>query len=463
MPRALIQRAEQARAHSNEYNRLVGFRRARGAGGESAGTRAVSRHVPWCLRRAAANLRAAPLRLRARVPPEYSIQALVQRLHTFLHSAPGREAVIVGSDDMSLMAGAIVGGVGCARACGILEERPYRLGYMGLEWLTVRPRRIPFLLRHRVLEIQGDRVSGVVVTALDESGTPAGKPFHISCDTVIFSGEFVPENVLARQANLVLDPHTQGPRVDQDFQTDVRGIFACGNLIHAADAADHALEDGERAAEGVMHFLNAENAKATSVRPIVASDGVNTVIPQCLRWYRFAPCPGPPRRARGSCHVGCAPARRVRTGCAGTRLRLCCQTAPQCVFDPGIDRRADTSRRAASHSSRRNSGATRVPPVALSGRVADRSSPASDPRTLTSPEKFRATRMAHSGRSIDLRRQRQTTSNLSTARLVEHARRTSQVTREGSQTCIVLSPQRTIHVGLRIKARRCGGGTGANP
>lgn len=209
----------------------------------------------------------------------------VQRLHTFLHSAPGRAAVIVGSDDMSLMTAQSLAGMG-VRVRAVLEERPYRLGYMGLEWLTVRPRLIPFLRRHKILEIQGqDRVSGVLVTALDQSGAPRGKPFQLECDTVIFSGEFVPENVLARQAKLVLDPYTQGPRVDQDFQTDTRGIFACGNLIHAADAADHALEDGERAALGVFHFLDTRVQEPEAVQPILARAGVQTVIPQCLRWY----------------------------------------------------------------------------------------------------------------------------------------------------------------------------------
>lgn len=209
----------------------------------------------------------------------------VQRLHTFLHSTPGRSAVVVGSDDMSLMTAQSLAGMG-VRVRAVLEERPYRLGYMGLEWLTVRPRRIPFLLHHRLLEIQGrDRVTGVLVTALDERGAPRDKPFLLECDTVIFSGEFVPENTLARQAQLVLDPHTRGPRVDQDFQTDTPGVFACGNLIHAADAADHALEDGERAARGVLQFLDSHIQEADGVQPILIGAGVQTVIPQCLRWY----------------------------------------------------------------------------------------------------------------------------------------------------------------------------------
>jgi NADPH-dependent 2,4-dienoyl-CoA reductase/sulfur reductase-like enzyme len=209
----------------------------------------------------------------------------VQRLHTFLHTAPGREAVIVGSDDMSMMAVPSLVAQG-ARVRAVIEERPYRQGYLGLEWLTLRPRGIPLLVRHRVMEIQGkDRVTGIVVAATDESGALTGKPFTIPCDTVIFSGEFFPENVLARGANIPLDLHTQGPRVDQNFETDVRGIFACGNLIHAADAADHALEDGEHAAHAVFRYLAGREAEPQAVQEIAAGDNVHAVVPQVLRWH----------------------------------------------------------------------------------------------------------------------------------------------------------------------------------
>lgn len=216
---------------------------------------------------------------------------VAQRLHTFLHSAPGREAVIIGSDDMSLMAAQSLVELG-VRVRAVLEERPYRQGYMGLEWLTLRTRRIPLLLHHRVLEIQGgDRVTGIVADPLDASGASRGKPFHIPCDTIIFSGEFVPETVLARQTKVSFDPHTLGPRIDQNFQTDVPGIFACGNLVHAADAADHALEDGEETARGVLEFLRAERAGTESIQPIVAGDGVYAIIPQFLRWHDSSRAP----------------------------------------------------------------------------------------------------------------------------------------------------------------------------
>ncbi len=204
---------------------------------------------------------------------------VVQRLHTFLHVLPGREIVLIGSDDMGLMAAQTLAQLG-ARVRAVVEERPYRLGYLGLEWLTLRRSRIPLLLNHRVRAIHGaQRVNGIEVA-------PArGAPFTISCDTVIFSGEFFPENVLLQQAGVPLDAATQSPVVDQNFQTDALGIFACGNLIHAADAADHALAEGERTAEAVADFMKRGTNDEATFQPIVPGAGVRAVVPQRLRWY----------------------------------------------------------------------------------------------------------------------------------------------------------------------------------
>ncbi|HZQ05565.1 MAG TPA: FAD-dependent oxidoreductase [Anaerolineae bacterium] len=210
---------------------------------------------------------------------------VVQRLHSQFHAAPGHDAVIIGSDDMSLMAVPSLNQLG-VRVRAVVEERPYRLGYMGLEWLTLRPRRIPLLLHHHVEQIQGtDRVKGIVVAARDKDGAPKGEPFTIPCDTVIFSGEFFPENTLPKLAQLPLDTRTQGPLVDQNFETEVRGVFACGNLIHAADAADHALEDGEQTAQAVFEYLQVSSREAEQVQTIQGGDGVHAVVPQRLRWY----------------------------------------------------------------------------------------------------------------------------------------------------------------------------------
>lgn len=207
---------------------------------------------------------------------------IVQRLETFLEVLPGRNAVIVGSDDPGLVAAAELDRLGC-RVVAVVEERPYRQGYWVNQFWSLSRRRIPLLVGYRVCRILGDeRVTGLEVTPWYEH-EGSSRVIRIACDTVIFSGEFLPENTLARQAGLPLDPATGGPVIDQWFTTEVPGIFACGNLVHAADSADRAAADGERAARGVLRYLRfgAVTACVASVR---AGNGVRAVVPQRLRW-----------------------------------------------------------------------------------------------------------------------------------------------------------------------------------
>jgi thioredoxin reductase len=207
---------------------------------------------------------------------------IVQRLETFLQVLPGRTVAIVGSDDPGLVAAAELDRLGC-RVVAVVEERPYRQGYWVNQFWSLSRRQIPLLVGYRVRRILGDeRVTGLEVAPwYDAEGS--ARVIRIACDTVIFSGEFLPENTLARQAGLLLDPATGGPVIDQWFTTEVPGIFACGNLVHAADSADRAAADGERAARGVLRFLRFE-AVTACVASVRAGNGVRAVVPQRLRW-----------------------------------------------------------------------------------------------------------------------------------------------------------------------------------
>ncbi|MCM8750207.1 NAD(P)/FAD-dependent oxidoreductase [Thermomicrobiaceae bacterium CFH 74404] len=211
---------------------------------------------------------------------------VVQRLHTFLGLLPGWDVVIVGSDDISLVAARTLARAGC-RIAAVVEERPYRQGYLANEWWSLRSLRIPLRLGHRVSRVLGDwRVRGVEVVPCDAEGRQTAESYEIPCDTVIFSGEFVPEATLVAQARIPSDPRTGGgPLVDQDFQTELPGIFACGNLVHAADPADYALADGERAALGVWRYLSSPPTGNERVQQVLPGTGVRAVVPQRLRWY----------------------------------------------------------------------------------------------------------------------------------------------------------------------------------
>jgi hypothetical protein len=73
---------------------------------------------------------------------------------------------------------------------------------------------------------------------------------------VVFTGDWIPDHELARLAGLAMDPGTRGPVVDTTLATSLAGVFAAGNLVHAAETADIAALSGRHAAGHIAAVLH---------------------------------------------------------------------------------------------------------------------------------------------------------------------------------------------------------------
>jgi hypothetical protein len=119
----------------------------------------------------------------------------------------------------------------------------------------------------------------------------SGRRWNVPCDTVVFTGDWIPDNELARSAGLDLSPGTLGPAVDGALRTSRPGVFAAGNMLHPVDTADIAALDGAHVARTVLDHL------AGRTRP---GDGVRIVADAPLRWISPATYrPGDRGPARG--------------------------------------------------------------------------------------------------------------------------------------------------------------------
>jgi hypothetical protein len=91
-----------------------------------------------------------------------------------------------------------------------------------------------------------------------------------------------------------MDPGTRGPAVDTALETSVPGVFAAGNLVHAAETADIAALGGRHAARGIAAFLRGGDGQAPGrVRlPVTVEPPLLWITPNVLRAGGPAPARG---------------------------------------------------------------------------------------------------------------------------------------------------------------------------
>lgn len=187
----------------------------------------------------------------------------LQQFVTLHHQQVGRRAVVVGAEHVSFSAVLTLRHAGCSVAA-MVTPLPHHQTYRLLRLATAGRHRVPVRTGVDVAEVVGrGRVEGVVLT--DGS--------RIECDTVVFTGDWVPDHELARSGGLSMLPGSRSPLVDADMRTDRRGVFAIGNLVHPAETADVCALDGRHAASAVVDWLTLQQWPS-AVQPITADSPV---------------------------------------------------------------------------------------------------------------------------------------------------------------------------------------------
>jgi thioredoxin reductase len=199
------------------------------------------------------------------------------------HQPVGRRAVVVGAEHVSFSALLTLAHVG-ATTVAMVTEHPRHQTYPPYKWLTADRWRVPILTSHRISSIIGRRrVEAVEITELH-----SGSVRRLECDTVVFTGDWIPDHELARRGGLQMDSATRAPRVDGGLRTSTRGVFAAGNLLHAAETADIAALSGRHAAHAVAAFLASDRWPDPPV-PIVCEPPIQWVSPSAVDASALAP------------------------------------------------------------------------------------------------------------------------------------------------------------------------------
>jgi hypothetical protein len=183
--------------------------------------------------------------------------------------------LIVGAEHVSYSAVLTLRDAG-VRPVALVTDQPRPQSYRLFELVARVGLRVPVWTRTSVSGVYGrERVDRVVVRG------PGGSERSVAVDTVVFTGDFIPDNELARLAGLCVDPGTRGPSCEADGTTTVAGIFAAGNVVHPAETADVAARRAAsvgRAAAAWLRGGGDETAPRATVRVSVA-DPLHWVVP----------------------------------------------------------------------------------------------------------------------------------------------------------------------------------------
>ena len=208
-----------------------------------------------------------------------------QRLVNMEGLMPGREVVILGSGDIGLIMARRLTLEG-AKVLAVVELMPYSNGLTRNVVQCLQDFDIPLYLAHTVVRVEGDRrLEKVVVAKVDEKRAPIpGTEIEFDCDTLLLSVGLIPENEVARAANVEIDRRTNGPVVSQRRETSIPGVFSCGNALHVHDLVDFVSEEAEEAGRNAAEFVLGTAPVSDAATPIVVRNGayVNYVVPQRL-------------------------------------------------------------------------------------------------------------------------------------------------------------------------------------
>ncbi len=195
---------------------------------------------------------------------------------------PGKEVVILGSGDIGLIMARRMTLEG-AKVKAVVELMPYSNGLNRNIVQCLEDYDIPLYLSHTVIDIVGHgRLEKVIIAKVDENRKPIkGTEIEFKCDTLLLSVGLIPENELSIKTGIKQDLRTNGLIVNENMETSIEGIFACGNVVHVHDLVDFVTEESKHAGRSAAKYIQNKVERGTYV-DIINGKNINYTVPQKL-------------------------------------------------------------------------------------------------------------------------------------------------------------------------------------
>lgn len=176
----------------------------------------------------------------------------LQNLVHLYHQKVGRRAVVIGAELVSWSAVMTLKQPGCDTTA-LVTEYPKGESYSAFRLGERALFQAKAITNSKVVRINGKRrVQSVEIEQKD------GQRRILECDTVVFTGDWIPDNELLVKRGVDIDANHLGPKTDQTMQTSVPGIFSVGNVNHPVETADVVALEGEYVADQVLAYLSGQ-------------------------------------------------------------------------------------------------------------------------------------------------------------------------------------------------------------
>lgn len=207
---------------------------------------------------------------------------MAQRLMNMEGFVPGESVVIYGSGDIGLIMARRMALEGADVKC-VIELMPTSSGLSRNIAQCLEDYDIPLKLSHKITKVHGkERIHGISVCKIDHTFNCIPETTeYIECDTLLLSVGLIPENELSKSAGVIIDEITNGPIVNNHMETNVPGIFACGNVLHVHDIVDYVSEESRVAGRMAAQFVR-EEIRTGSKTIVNAGKGIRYVSPQFI-------------------------------------------------------------------------------------------------------------------------------------------------------------------------------------
>lgn len=211
----------------------------------------------------------------------YTAEA-VQKFINFHGCMPGKNVIVYGSNDSGLIVSRRITLEG-SHVAAVIEKMPYLRGHKENLSECLDDFNIPLLLGYTIKEIKGkNRVEQVTLSKVDKYGNILeGCDISYDCDTIVLSMGLIPENNISKKAGIIMSS-SGGPRVDEKLETNIDGVFACGNAVYVHDEVKEVKDDGCIAGRNAAFYVKGvRNNKIKNIN-IVSGAGIKYSSPNII-------------------------------------------------------------------------------------------------------------------------------------------------------------------------------------